>query len=204
MGHGKADCKFKRAECRTCGKKGHSSNACRHNTHNGEGKGKGKTKNLSHSMYRGNKGESEKACLRRGKADPAKANCKFKDEKCSNCGKTGHLKAVCRAKGANQVEVAGEADDGEKSIHVVTSWAMAVAQTGHDENGTMCTCGTRPPRRRMMCQCLNFNPETRRSCVYWADPGQILCYNFRLGICRCRRNGCRSANDAVSVGMQTR
>ncbi len=54
MGRGKAVCKFKDADCRPCGKKGHLPNVCRHNTNNGKGKGKGKnkTKDFSQSKYR--------------------------------------------------------------------------------------------------------------------------------------------------------
>ncbi len=111
-------------------------------------------------MYHGDKGKSEKACLCCGKTGHVKANCVPKDETRSNCGKTGHLEAARRAKAASQVEEAGDAGDGEKSTHMVPSPAMVVAQTGHDENGTVSAlAGARPPRRRVMCRCLNFKPE---------------------------------------------
>ena len=66
-----------------------------------------------------------------------KSNCKFKDEKCSVCGKVGHLKAVCRAKTAHQAEnEPGE----EQEASADMAWAMMTSQTdfrGIIENGSL-------------------------------------------------------------------
>ncbi len=54
MGHGKADCRFKDADCRTFGKKGHLSNA--HKSSGGKGKGQ---PSPSPCIYHGGKDKSE-------------------------------------------------------------------------------------------------------------------------------------------------
>ncbi len=90
-------------------KKDHLLNVRRRTSGNGKGKGRGKDKNLSQSMYHGGKGKARLRCGRKGHV---KFNYSLKDEECSSCGETGHLKAVCKAKGANQVEEAVETEDG--------------------------------------------------------------------------------------------
>ncbi len=80
MGHGKADCRTKDANCRTCGKNGHLPNVCRSSGGSGKGKGIGKDKNFSQSLYHRGKGKSEKARLRCGRNGRAKFNCGNKDE----------------------------------------------------------------------------------------------------------------------------
>ncbi len=79
-GHNTAGCSFKDSECRTCGKAGRRSNACRSGGKGGNSKGKGKAKdkNFSQRMYHGE--SSDKACLCCGCKGHVKSNCRFKDE----------------------------------------------------------------------------------------------------------------------------
>jgi hypothetical protein len=43
-----------------------------------------------------------KACTVCGNENHSKADCKFKDKECSNCGKVGHLKKMCRSGGGGE------------------------------------------------------------------------------------------------------
>ena len=103
-GHGKSNGRYASDECRTFGKTGHISAVGRHSKR-GNDKENGKY-NLSKTESRGSvQGSPNDQCVCCGKKGLKKFECRFKDSKDAPCGRTGHLRAVCKSVGkVRQVE----------------------------------------------------------------------------------------------------
>ena len=59
-----------------------------------------------------------------------KADCKIKNATCSNCGKVGHLREVCR--NTNTHEIEKDAHEPSPEVTVEAVWYMAVRDTVGD------------------------------------------------------------------------
>ena len=85
----------------------------------------------------GRKGKKRtlETCLSCGKAGHKKADCKFKTATCSNYGKVGSLRAVCR--NTNTHEIEKDADEPSPEVIVEAFWCMAVRDIVEDGH---CDC----------------------------------------------------------------
>ena len=99
--HQRKDCWYKDATCKTRGKQGHLAKVCKSgNTQtprqrSSKGTGRGSEKGSGKGKDKAKKRTPE-TCLCCGNERHKKSDSKFKTATCSNCGKVGHLRAVCR------------------------------------------------------------------------------------------------------------
>ena len=73
---------------------------------------------------------------RDGKAEHEKARCRFRNAKCSNCGKTGHLRAMCRQREKSAGKSSPSRSSGKSSgkggtNRVSTDKCYCCGQVGH-------------------------------------------------------------------------
>ena len=121
--HQRNDCWYKDETCKTCGKRRHLAKVCRRGNaqtpRNGSPKGTGKGSGM---------------CLERGRTQESRS--KFRTATCSNCGKVGHLRAVCR--NTNTHEIRKDADEPSPEVTVEEVWCVAF-QDAVDDGHCDCT-----------------------------------------------------------------
>ena len=123
-GHEKARCRFRNAECSNCGKTGHlgaqrekSAGKSSPSSSSGKSSGKGGT----------SRGNTDK-CYCCGQVGHRRPDWPRRNERCSLCGKRGHLSHVCRSSGGNLSARAVEAEpaDPEGVREIQHVWALSV------------------------------------------------------------------------------
>ena len=67
-----------------------------------------------------------------GKEGNKKADCKLKTAICSNCGKVGHLRAVCE--NTNTHEIEKDNDEPSPEVTVEAVWCVAVQNIVEDDH----------------------------------------------------------------------
>ena len=91
---------------------------------NGTGKGSGKGKAKI-------KRRASETCMCCGKEGHKNADSKFRTAACSECGKIGHLRAVCR--NTNTHEIDEDNDENRPQVTVEAVWCMSVQSTVEDD-----------------------------------------------------------------------
>ena len=94
-----------------------------------KGTGRGSEKGSGNGKDKAKKRTPE-TCLCCANEGHKKSDCKFKNAKCSNCGKVGHLRAACRNTNTHEIEK----DDDEPSPEVTVEAVWCMAAQGTVEN----------------------------------------------------------------------
>ena len=128
-GHDKSTCRLRNAKCSTCGKTGHLKKVSRQRE-----KSAGKTSSSSSNaagaakvLKKNRTNNRTRYCS--GQLGHRRPDCPHRSEKCSRCGKRGHVSQICKSgQNANARAVEREPDDPDKTPRkeIQSVWAMTL------------------------------------------------------------------------------
>ena len=122
--------------CKICGKRGHLAKVCRSGNAQplSSGSPNGTSKQEKVTQVRARSEHQKHVCAAERK-DTKKTDCELKSATCSDCGKVGRMRAVCR--NTNTHEVEKDADEPSPEAAVEDVWCVAVQDVVEDGH---CVC----------------------------------------------------------------